>query len=364
LWLSIAYLYCMDWATFIFGIIAGVAIAVTSAAILGAWNWFVAKREDTVRLSAEVSQPGEMQDIQYIGCACMIVTITCRSKRPAKIKSALIALEGVDLIPQFEKGFGASFGYVPVNVGVPPALTINLVPLKKSTTDAGFHLERDDAVRFALPIQVPVLDQFPKAPSQNVWIAVTHLDGREEVLLRGSQIQNTISDLIAVWKDQRQTLNVTLEIGLRATSAVLPGAPELMGKTNPFPVTFAESDSAEAGTQQPAAASGGTARVRLPVYTLVSSDKSTAVMLETLDGPLLPLFSTAQIADEVRGQCRENVSVRELATAEAVRSYVEHPPMKPGVLPPHFNILFDSVDPNNRKPGLVTRDCILATFNK
>lgn len=161
---SLNFTWMEESEIYLWGIVAVVAGSVITAAIIGTWNWASKKLDDKVRLSADVSMPGDWQVMQFIGCACMIVTVKCKGRRTAKISGALLAIEGIDLIPQFEKAFGAQFGYVPVDAGPPPALIIDLVPLRKPNCSDGFILERDDAIRFAMPIQVPILHKFPTAP--------------------------------------------------------------------------------------------------------------------------------------------------------------------------------------------------------
>src|SRR5687767_3563671 len=88
--------------------------SLITAAILGLWNWFYNRRNDSVHLTATIAQPGDYDVMQRVGCASEIITIKCVCNRIAKIAGAVIALEGVDLIPDLEKGFGASLGFVPI----------------------------------------------------------------------------------------------------------------------------------------------------------------------------------------------------------------------------------------------------------
>lgn len=332
-----------------------------SAIVIGTWNWLAAKRDDAVRLKATISQPGDLEIMKRIGCACMIVTIKSDGKRIAKISGATVALEGIDLIPQFEKAFGDDFGYVPVDVGRPPAFAIDLVPLRKTDCSEGFILERDDVVRFAMPIRVPILDRFPKAPSQNVQIAVKFFDGAEQVVLRGMAIQNVIADLIEDWGKKAQTLNVNLTFGLRGNSRIRPANnAELMGKLNPNPLIFFPDDTPQ-DVKDRLEGKAGTTAMRMPVYSLVRADDSKAVMLTTSDGLLLPIFSTLQIATTVKGQATIQVNIIELRTSDDLWAFVQNPPGRP-TDGPEFNVLLDSVDPHYRKQGLVMRSEFLGSL--
>lgn len=339
----------------------GIGGAVVTAAILGGWSWFSSWRNDRVRLSVKLTQPGDLEVMEQIGCASMIVAVKSESTRVAKIKGAIVALQGVDLIPQFEKGFGASFNYVPVPGGPPPVLAIDLVPLSKPNSSDGFILERDDVARFAMPIQVPILHLFPKAPSQDVWIAVQYFDESEETVLRGLPIQNTIADLIAMWGDKIQTLKAPLIFNLRSTSKVLPGNPELMGKTNPNAVVFFPDDTPPDVRRQ-LEAKQHIISIGFPVYALMASDGSKTVMVQSPDGLLLPILTSKEIAEEYKRDSGLDVELKELPTLDELRKFVENPPTDSGGKLPPYKILLDSIESGTRKAGAIDRDGFLATM--
>ena len=337
-----------------------------TAAVIGLWKFIYDKMNDRVRLTAELSQPGDFEVMQHIGCACMIVTIKCVGRRVAKIGGAILALEGVDLTPALEKGFGASFGYIPAKGGPEPVLVIELVPLKAPTCSDGFILERDDVFNFALPIQTPVLHLFPTAPSQKVWIAVQYFDKSEEVILRGLQIQQTIDGLISVWAGEVQRLNVTLKFEMRVASAVPPtNTPKLIGQTNPTPVQYFPDDIT---TQREEATrpKQGKLRIQFPMYTLASPDGLTVALLTTKGGVMMPICTDREFAEELRitGTGTQELTVKELPTMVALHSWIENPPTQSGNSPPPFEIFFDSLDPIQRMMGLVRKDSLLAVLPK
>ena len=332
-------------------ILVPVAVAVISASIIGAWKWTVSSYEDSVKLKADLSMPGDLEIMGYIGCACIVVAVKCTGKRQAKISGAVLALENVDFVPLFEQAFGASFGIVQAKAGPPPAYTIELVPLKERTVAEGFILERDDVVRFALPIRVFAIDKFPDAPSQDVWIAVRFFDNNERILLRGLRIQHMIADLIASWGDKRQTLNVDLEFGLRHSSAVLPDTSHLVGKTNPNPLRMpAPTDEQQSSAE---AIGTGSIRVVLPLYSLVSPDHRTTVISETELGLLIPLFSSIEIAQEHMRASAIPVAIREFATLDQLHGFLARPPGSVFGPLPNLRILYDSVDRHRRQVGLL-----------
>ena len=339
----------------------GVCGTLIGAAILGLWKWVAKMRSDQIRLTAKISQPGDLEIMQKIGCACMIVTIKSEGARVAKIKGAVVALEGVDLMPQFEKAFGASFNYVPSEVGPPPALVIDLVPLSTPEANGGFILERDDVIRFAMPIRVPILHLFPKAPSQNVWVAVQFFDETEKVIVRGLQVQNVIADLIEGWGKQAQTLNVDLTFNLRSSSRVMPGNPELMGKTNPNPLIFLPEETPEAVRKQ-FEARRKTISIGFPVYSLVAKEGSKAVMVHSPQGLLLPILTTKEIAEEYRTDSGMDLAIKELTTLQALKEFVENPPTDSEGKPPEYKIVLDTMFAGERAAGAIACNEFLATM--
>lgn len=107
----------------------------------------------------------------------------------------------------------------------------------------------------------------------------------------------------------------------------------------------------------------GTSSFKFPVFSLLRADDSKSAMLPTKDGLLLPILSNLEIAEEVKRQTKVEVNLIELPGPADLRSFVENPPGMPDDVP-EFNILFDSVDPNERKIGLVKREDLLASLPK
>jgi hypothetical protein len=349
-------------ATYFLGIASGVIVTLVSGGIIWACKRFVDRLDDRIVLTADIRQSGDLEIVQYVGCSCMVVSVTCRSKRPAKLKGALIALEGVNLLPNFEKAFGANFGGVPVNVDPRPVYTVDLIPIGKDRDSKAFVLERDDTIEFALPIRLPGLPLFTEAPSQDVWVEVEHLDGKKEIVLRGLRIQKIIEDLIEMWGNAAQTLHLTVNIGLRSTTSVLPQVSHLIGATNPNPLVVMDR-----GEDQHKPIDGevaGSAQIRLPLFGLVSPDEKKTVMLDGPQGRLLPILSTRSIAEDYVKKSPQPVKIVEFATKETLISFLQSPPSASGNTVTDFNIMFDSIHPTAHQQVLVTRDEMLAAFQQ
>jgi hypothetical protein len=334
------------------GLIWSVAGGVITASLIALGSYIYNCWNDRVRLVATLSQPGDYLLQQRIGCACLIVTVACKGHRVAKIRGAFITLEGVNLLPYFEKGFGESFGYTPSKVGDPPSFVVDLIPLRKPECSDGFILERDDVVKFVMPIQVPALDKFVAAPSQNVWIGITHFDDSEVQVLRGLRIQESISHLIDTWGNKAQRLNVQLNFRVKACSATMPDTTNLMGKTNPHPVSFSDSEI-EGSAAVPAENERGQWTPTFPLYAVVSAADRRPMFLAHPGGTLLPFFTSLEFAESVSPPPDATLSIHQLDTPQQTRDFISSIQNSVNQGPAQFDILIDSVDPAIRKQGVI-----------
>ena len=122
----------------------------------------------------------------------MRLTITCRSSRRAKIQSAHLYIEGVDLMAGLQAGFGSDFGYTPLE-GSTQTLVVNLIRLSPPNSPEGYVLERDDVCRFFYPLPMPPTILALRAKPEQVWIEVRFFDDTEQTLLTGREVQDVLT---------------------------------------------------------------------------------------------------------------------------------------------------------------------------
>jgi hypothetical protein len=202
--------------------------------------------DDRVDLKADLWVASDVEFIDRIGCAGLLLSIVCRSKRPAKINEAFISVRGFNPMAAMQAGFQDNFGYTPSPAGHEhdDSFLVYFVPFSKPTSAEGYVLERDDVCKFALPIQVPALPKFIEAQPADVRIVVTFFDGTEREVMWGEQVQSEIKSLIDMWGNAAQCLKVRLRFAVRVLSSTLP-TPGPVGKVNPQPIQMWEPKDPE-----------------------------------------------------------------------------------------------------------------------
>src|SRR5262245_37125205 len=110
--------------------------------------------DESVKLDGKLDSAGDLELLQTIGCPGMRLTVICRSTRPAKIQSAHLYVEGVDMMGGLQSGFGSDFGYTPLE-GSTQTLVVDLIPLSPPNSPEGYVLNRDDVCRFFYPLPMP-----------------------------------------------------------------------------------------------------------------------------------------------------------------------------------------------------------------
>jgi len=223
----------------LWGAIGALLVALVGAAIIGVTKLLSGKRLDRILLTGHLNVSAGIDILSTIGCAGLILTITCKSKRAAKIKESYISLVvGPEIVESFEKGFNFPFGQGS-SLDLPaPKLIVKLIPISKPSNKDGYVLERDDVCRFILPIQLPCLHIFTKAPSEDVSICVKYINDDETILMKGLEVQKTIRDLINFHGNLPMNLKVPLSIELTTSTTTLPDFSGIIGKTNPNPIEF------------------------------------------------------------------------------------------------------------------------------
>ncbi|HEU5408871.1 MAG TPA: hypothetical protein VFU48_13970, partial [Nitrospira sp.] len=196
--------------------------------------------EEGVQLEGKLDTAGDLGIINAIGCPGMQLTVICRGSRPAKIKSAYLLIDEVDVMGGFQQGFGADFGYTPLE-GSTQMMVVTLIPLSRPNSQEGFVLSRDDVARFFYPLPIPATTLALRAKSENLSIVVNFFDDTEQMLLMGQPIKDVLEGVFHVYQQRHGHLNVPIKIAVRVKSTTRPGPEmaDLIGKVNPNRVPMA-----------------------------------------------------------------------------------------------------------------------------
>jgi hypothetical protein len=193
-----------------------------------------------LHIEGTLSTAADTNLLTAFGCPGLKLLVVNRGKRTAKIRGAVLSLEGTNLIGAFQRGFGHNFGYTPPEQKEcrKESFVLTMIPLSHRNRPEGYVLERDDTCSFFLPIN-PGLGMFRESPPENMAVHVTMFDDSEVELIRGQQIREYIDGLIEVYGRYKWEPKVPVEISLQTRSTTLPDV-SCVGKTNPNPVSFVE----------------------------------------------------------------------------------------------------------------------------
>ena len=76
-------------------------------------NIYQVPPDDEVQISASTTLEYGLDLVNNVGCPCLILKVVCQSKRPAKIRRAMVCVIGKQIMASFQEGFGHDFGYTP-----------------------------------------------------------------------------------------------------------------------------------------------------------------------------------------------------------------------------------------------------------
>jgi len=213
--------------------------ACVTSAVGGCVGYWFGRAQERIRIEGTLGPAADLDFIEKIGCSGLMLTVSNKSKRHAKIRDAYLIARGVNLLPAMQQAFDDDFGHEPTDLGPPPSLAVKLIRFSKPNSEHGYILERDDVCTFALPIRIPPLPQFINVLPEDVRISVKFFDETERTVLKGEIIQNQIKTLIEVWGSSVQTLKHAVEISIRASSKKLPNV-SAVGTINPNGVSVNE----------------------------------------------------------------------------------------------------------------------------
>jgi hypothetical protein len=189
-------------------------------------------------IQGKLGMGGSLELIEQIGCPGLVLTVTCLSKRPAKIHKAILLAKGKGFVKQLEKGFGASLGHNPPKGHEEETLYAELIPLSKPHSENGYILNQDDICRFYLPLRFPGIEGVLPLPPENVSIAVEFFDESERILITGEEVMAQLKGAMEAYKNMKCEPKVRMTMGLRVTSTSLPDLSNIVGKTNPNAFSF------------------------------------------------------------------------------------------------------------------------------
>lgn len=220
-------------------IVWGTLATLLGTLVVAVITWLIRKRSDQVLLKGNMIATADINIMNAIGCAGLVLTVVSKSKRVAKIAESYISLiADHEIIESLAKGFNFPFGQG-FSPDLPsPMLIVKLIPLSKSTINGACVLERDDVCKFFLPILLPFINKFTNAPSEDVTICVKCLNGDEIVLMKGLEVQERIRDLIQIHGGLPGNLKVGLTVNLRTSTTTPPDSSGLIGKVNPNRIEF------------------------------------------------------------------------------------------------------------------------------
>ncbi len=197
----------------------------------------VPPEDEAVRIEAKSTISAGPEFMQSLGCPGLVLTITCRSKRPAKIRRARLCLVDQGIMAAIQAGFGSDMGYTPVP-GEDEELKIDLLPLQKPTTDEGFVLQQDDVARFVFPVLAGPVGLYLDRPPDASSLRVEFFDESEQVVIKGEEVRAHLEGLTELARQvqcQTKFPPVKLTVGVKSKTMADFSA---MGQVNPKPIDF------------------------------------------------------------------------------------------------------------------------------
>jgi hypothetical protein len=170
-------------------------------------------------------------------CPALKLKVACKSKRPAKIRIAVLSLLDHGIMAALQKGFDTSLEHNPVP-DLEEEMKFEMFPTIKPSTPNGFVLQQDDVAEFELPALGICLGLFTIRPAEKMSLKLQYFDESEHVVVDGKLLKPQLEGLldIAKAKDWQATLPV---INMYVTAhSLTPPSPHADNSINPNPVQF------------------------------------------------------------------------------------------------------------------------------
>lgn len=186
--------------------------------------------EESVQLDATLIAVNDIRYLIEFGCAGLQLTVACRGTRVAKIQSAFLSIDCVDVMPGLQQGFNSDLGYSPVN-GSTQTMIVKLIPLNKKNAEEGITLARDDVARYFYPFPIPPTSYALRAKPETLTIGVRFFDDSEKVILSGQAVLSALNGLQKMCGENPGKLKVPIGINVKVRSTTPPKG-DLVGKVN------------------------------------------------------------------------------------------------------------------------------------
>jgi hypothetical protein len=175
--------------------------------------------------------------LEPFGCPYLTLTVVCRSKRPAKIRRAVLSLLDQGIMAALEKGFGEKMSYEQLP-GSEEELMVELFAGQERNAPQGIVLQRDDSARFFLPVLAAPVGLFLIRPEKAMSLKVTFFDDSEQTVVHGDVLKGQLEGLMQIARKMPCKANFPpVKIGVTVKSLTLPEVGPV-GKVNPNPITF------------------------------------------------------------------------------------------------------------------------------
>jgi len=193
--------------------------------------------DEPVRIDGKITLSAESGLMQTYGCPGIVLAVACRSRRPAKIRRAMLCLTCEGIMAGMQAGFGSDFGYTPPSEGT-EELTIDLYPLQKPSTENGFVLQQDDVVRFFYPVLAGPVGLFLDRPASASSMKVEFFDESTHTVLQGEEVRGQLEGLVETARTVRcEARFPPVKLGVTVKSITPPDL-TMAGRLNPNPISF------------------------------------------------------------------------------------------------------------------------------
>jgi len=197
-------------------------------------NYSASESDDSLRIEGKATI-GTFN--KRFNCPVLKLKIVCGSKRPAKIRTAVLSLRDHGIMAAIEKGFGEALEHNPVP-DMEEELKFDMFSTIAPTSPNGFVLEQDDVVEFELPAFGICLGLFTIRAAEKMSLKVQYFDESEQIVVEGKLLKSQLEGLLEIAKSKNwQPILPVITFDVTAFS-LTPPSPNADNIINPNPVHF------------------------------------------------------------------------------------------------------------------------------